>query len=204
MSQLLGRINRKSNFISHYLGHVLQKFDKCAQFLVVNRNHSILEEFITIDVKFHFPRPLVRGDVDDGVAVVRLVAGGGHRLPLPPGHHAQARRLVDAHFLAVLAAARAEARLEGGDGRVLAGLGPGQARGGAAHRVRPRRARHRQTGPRLPVGQLDDGRRRGGRGDAGDLLLGVPLSHSPPSHTGISAGSFTSLMQHFSQEPQNA
>lgn len=40
--------------------------------------------------------------------------------------------------------------------------------------------------------------------DAGDLPLGVPRSHSPPSHTGISAGSFTSLMQHFSQEPQNA
>ena len=97
MSQLLGRINRKSNFISHYLGHVLQKFDKCAQFLVVvNSNHSTLEEFITIDVKFHFARLLVRGDVDDGVAVVRLVAGGGHRLPLPallPIHHGQAWRL---------------------------------------------------------------------------------------------------------------
>ena len=161
MSQLLGRIYRKSNFISHYLGHVLQKFDKCAQFLVVNRNHSILEEFITIDVKFHFPRPLVRGDVDDGVAVVRLVAGGGHRLPLPalpPIHHGQAWRLW---------------------APVLAGLGPGLARGGAPHGVR-------------------GGGRHGGV--AGNLLLGVPVGHEASrghllltrSHTGISAGSFTS------------
>ena len=104
MSQLLGRIYRKSNFISHYLGHVLQKFDKCAQFLVVNRNHSIFEEFITIDVKFHFAPLLVRGDVDDGVAVVRLVAGGVHHLPLPallPIHHGQAWRLWAPSFLSL-------------------------------------------------------------------------------------------------------
>ena len=148
MSQLLGRIYRKSNFISHYLGHVLQKFDKCAQFLVVNSNHSTLEEFITIDVKFHFARLLVRGDVDDGVAVVRLVAGGVHHLPLPtlpPIHHGQAWRLW---------------------APVLAGLGPGLARGGAPHGVR-------------------GGGRHGGI--AVDHLL---LTRS---HTGISAGSFTSL-----------
>ena len=56
------------------------------------------------------------------------------------------------------ATARTEARLGGGDGRVPAGLEPGQARVGAPHGVRSC-VRH--------------------RGEAGDLLLGVPDGQEP-------------------------
>ena len=106
--------------------------------------------------------------------MVRLVASGGHRLPLPallPIHHGQGFGLLPA-------TARTEARLGGEAGADLAGL-----------ELELRTESVVVGGSRLHV-------------NAGDLLLGVPLSHSPPSHTGISTStrSFTKHKMHDSEK----